>query len=176
MATDGLPEDGEVRLGAVMLPAGRWVVPEHPVHGPSDPLAWVTTGPVPDAGLAWSALSGASWQTGLVPVLLTGSERDAQFFFGGPADLSALDGLDAAEVLAGLWDRRMPSDEEEDGDYLAVLRGPFSSQFPGLAPGEGTELSMAQLHEVLRSPTSVGSAWRKPNWHMSSMRIFKLNG
>jgi Domain of unknown function (DUF4253) len=151
MAPDSLPQDGEVRLGAVALPPGRRVVIEHPVHGPSDPVAWVTTEPVPDAGLAWSALSDASQQTGLVPVLLTDSERDAQFFFWGPADLTALDGLDAAEVLAGLWERRMPSDDEEDSDHLAVIRGPFSSQFPGLAPGEDTKLSMAQLHEVLRS-------------------------
>jgi hypothetical protein len=27
MATDSLPEEGELRLGAVMLPAGRRVVP-----------------------------------------------------------------------------------------------------------------------------------------------------
>jgi len=151
MATDSLPPDGEVRLGAVTFPAGRRVIPEHPVHGPGDPVAWVTTGPVPDAGLAWSALSDAAQQTGLVPVLLTDSERDARFFFCGPADLTALDDLDAAEVLAGLWDRRMPSADEEDSDYLAAIRGPFSSQFPGLAPGEDTKLSMAQLHEVLRS-------------------------
>ena len=151
MATDSLPEDGELRVGAVVLPAGRRVVPEHPVHGPSDPVAWVTTEPVADAGLAWSALSDAHQQTGLVPVLLTGSERDEQFFFRGQPDLTALDDLDAAEVLAGLWDRGMPSDDEEDSDYLAAIRGPFSSEFPGLAPGEDTKLSMAQLHEVLRS-------------------------
>jgi len=150
MAPDSLPQDGDVRLGAVTLPAGRRIVPEHPVHGPSDPVAWVTTEPVPDAGLAWSALSDASPQTGLVPILLTETERDAQFFFWGPTDLTALDDLDAAEVLVGLWDRRMPSDDELDSDYLAVIRGPFSSQFPGLAPGEDTKLSMAQLHEFLR--------------------------
>lgn len=151
MATDSLPQDGEVRLGAVTLPAGRRVVPEHPVHGPGDPVAWVTTEPLPDAGLAWSALSDAHQQTGLVPVLLTDSERDEQFFFLGPADLTALDGLDAAEVLAGLWDDRMPSGDEWDSDILAEIRGPFSGQFPGLAPGEDATLSMAQLHEALRS-------------------------
>lgn len=154
MAMDSLPQDGEARLGAVMLPAGRRVVPEHPVHSPSDPVAWVTTGPVPDAGLAWSALSDASQQTGLVPVLLTDSEKDEGYFFFGSADVAALDHLDAAEVLAGLWERRMPSEEEEeeeDSDHLAMIRGPFSRQFPGLAPGEDTRLSMAQLHDVLRS-------------------------
>jgi hypothetical protein len=109
MATDSLPEEGELRLGAVTLPAGRRVVP---MEGPGEPVAWVTTQPVPDAGLAWSALSDAQQQTGLVPVLLTDSEKDEGYFFDGPADLAALDHLDATEVLAGLWERRMPSDEE----------------------------------------------------------------
>ena len=149
MATDGLPEEGELQVGAVMLPAGRRVVPEHPVRGPSDPVAWVTTQPVADTGRVWSALSDAHQQTGLVPVLLTDSEKDEDYFFYGPEDFSQLDHLDAAEVLAGLWDHRMPSDDEEDSDHLAVIRGPFSSQFPGLASGEDTKLSMAQLYEAL---------------------------
>src|SRR5262245_13489080 len=148
MATDGLPEEGEVRLGAVLLPAGRRVVP---MDGPGEPVAWVTAEPVPDAGLAWSALSDLQQQTGLVPILLTDSENDEDYFFYGPEDVSQLDHLDAAGVLAGLWERRMPSDDEADSDHLAVIRGPFSSQFPGLAPGEDTKLSMAQLYEALRS-------------------------
>ena len=45
MATDTLPEEGELRLGAVMLPPGRRIVPQ---EGPGDPVAWVTTQPVPD--------------------------------------------------------------------------------------------------------------------------------
>ena len=152
MATDSLPEEGELRLGAVMLPAGRRVVP---TEGSGEPVAWVTTEPVPDAGLAWSALSDAQQQTGLVPILLSSDEESEGYFFYcpfyGPDDVSQLDGLDAAEVLAGWWERRMPSDDEEDSDHLAAIRGPFSSQFPGLAPPEDTKLSMAQLHETLRS-------------------------
>jgi uncharacterized protein DUF4253 len=148
MATYGLPEEGEVRLGAVLLPAGRRVIP---MEGPGEPVAWVTAEPVPDAGLAWSALSDLQQQTGLVPILLTDSEKDEDYFFYRPEDVSQLDHLDAAGVLAGLWERRMPSDDEEDSDHLAAIRGPFSSQFPGLAPGEDTKLSMAQLHEALRS-------------------------
>jgi hypothetical protein len=155
MATDILPQEGELRLGAVMLPAGRRIVP---MEGPGEPVAWVTTEPVPDAGLAWSALSDAHQQTGLVPILLTDSEKDEDYFFYSPAGLAALDHLDATEVLAGLWERRMPSDDEEDSDRLAAIRGPFSSQFPGLAPGADTKLSMARLHEALRSlpAASVG--------------------
>ena len=148
MAADSLPEEGELRLGAVTLPAGRRIVP---VEGTGEPVAWVTTQPVPDAGLAWSALSDAQQQTGLVPVLLTDSEKDEGYFFDGPADLAPLDHLDATEVLAGLWERRMPSDEEEDSDQLAAIRGPFSGQFPGLASGEDTKLSMARLYQALRS-------------------------
>jgi hypothetical protein len=121
------------------------------MEGHGEPVAWVTTEPVPDAGLAWSALSDAHQQTGLVPVLLASGEESEDHFFHSPDDLSQLDQLDAAEVLAGLWERRMPSDDEADGDHLAAIRGPFSSQFPGLAPHEDTKLSMAQLHEALRS-------------------------
>lgn len=148
MDTDSLPQEGELRLGAVMLPAGRRVVP---MEAPGEPVAWVTTKPVPDAGLAWSALSDAHQQTGLVPILLTGSEKDEDYFFYSPADLAALDHLDVTEVLAERWERRMPADDEVDSDFLAAMRGPFSSQFPGLAPGEDTRLSMAQIHEALRS-------------------------
>ena len=148
MATDSLPAEGELRIGAVMLPAGRRVVP---MEGPGEPVAWVTTGPVPDAGLAWSALSDAHQQTGLVPILLASGEEGEDHFFHSPDDISQLDRLDAGEVLAGLWERSMPPDDEEDGDHLAAIRGPFSSQFPGLAPHEDTKLSMARLHEALRS-------------------------
>ena len=148
MATDSLPEDGELRLGAVMLPAGRRIVP---MDSPGEPVAWVTAEPVPDPGLAWSALTDAYQQTGLVPILLTSDEKDENYFFEGPCDVSQLDDLDAAEVLAGLWERRIPSDDDWDSDHVAVIRGPFSSQFPGLAPPEDTKLSMAQLHEALRS-------------------------
>lgn len=148
MTTDSLPEEGELRLGAVMLPAGRRVAPE---GGPGEPVAWVTAEPVPDPGLAWSALSDARQQTGLVPILLTSDEKGENYFFYGPNDASQLDDLDAAEILAGLWERRMPSDDEEDGDHLAAVRGPFSGVFPGLAPPEDTRLSMAQLHEAIRS-------------------------
>jgi hypothetical protein len=107
---------------------------------------------MPDAGLVWSALWGAHGQTGLVPVLLTDNEKDEDFFFyGGLGDLTALDDLDAAELLAGWWEGKRSADEEEDSDHMAAIRGPFTSQFPGLAPREDIALSMAQLHQVLRS-------------------------
>lgn len=147
MAAGSLPEDGEVQLGEVVLPPGRRIVP---MDGPGDPVAWVTTRPVPDAGLAWSALSDLYQQTSLVPVLLTDSERDEDFYFYAPADVADLDHLDAADMLRTLWDQSMPLNQVDDFHAVSE-RAPFSRQFPGLAPPEDSGLSMAQLHATLRS-------------------------
>lgn len=119
MATDTLPEEGELRLGAVMLPPGRRIVPP---DGPGEPVAWVTTQPVPDPGRVWSALSDAHLETGLVPIVLTNGEKDEDFFFSVPDDLAGLDHLDAASVL-GI----------------------------SLAPAEDGKLSMAECQQVLGS-------------------------
>jgi len=126
MATDTLPEEGELRLGAVMLPLGRRIVPQ---AGPGEPVAWVTTQPVPDPGLVWSALSDAYLETGLVPVVLTDGEKDEDFFFSAPDDLAELDHLDAADVLG-----------------------------TQLAPHEAGKLSMAECQQVLGalSPAPIG--------------------
>jgi hypothetical protein len=126
MATDTLPEEGELRLGAVMLPPGRRIVPQ---AGPREPVAWVTTQPVPDPGLIWSALSDAHLETGLVPVVLTDGEKDEDFFFAAPDDLAELDHLDAADVLG-----------------------------TRLAPHEAGKLSMAECQQVLGSlpPAPIG--------------------
>ena len=126
MATGTLPDEGELRLGAVMLPPGRWIVPQ---EGPGEPVAWVTTQPVPDPGLIWSALSDAHLETGLVPIVLTDNEQDEDFFFSAPDDLAELDHLDAASVL-GI----------------------------SLAPPEGGKLSMAEHRQILGSlpPAPIG--------------------
>jgi len=126
MATDTLPDEGELRLGAVMLPPGRRIVPQ---EGAGEPVAWVTTQPVPDPGLIWSALSDAHLETGLVPIVLTDGEKDEDFFFSAPADLAELDHLDAASVLG-----------------------------MGLAPPEASKLSMAECQQILGSlaPAPIG--------------------
>ena len=126
MAADTLPEEGELRLGAVMLPPGRRIVPQ---EGLGEPVAWVTTQPVPDPGRVWSALSDAHLETGLVPVVLTDGEKDENFFFSAPDDLAELDHLDAAGVL-GI----------------------------GLAPPEDGKLSMAEHQQILGSlpPAPIG--------------------
>jgi hypothetical protein len=126
MATDTLPDEGELRLGAVMLPPGRRIVPP---EGAGEAVAWVTTQPVPDPGLIWSALSDAHLETGLVPIVLTDGEKDEDFFFSAPADLAELDHLDAASVLG-----------------------------MGLAPPEASKLSMAECQQILGSlaPAPIG--------------------
>ncbi len=73
------------------------------------------------------------------PLLLTGPEQDADFCFCEPADVAELDHLDAAGVLAALWDRSMPLDEDEDdfweGDHaVPAMRAPFSRQLPDWHP------------------------------------------
>ena len=126
MATDTLPDEGELRLGAVMLPPGRRIVPP---EGAGEAVAWVTTQPVPDPGLIWSALSDAHLETGLVPIVLTDGEKDEDFFFSAPDDLAELDHLDAASVLG-----------------------------MGLAPPEASKLSMAECQQILGSlpPAPIG--------------------
>jgi Domain of unknown function (DUF4253) len=153
MATDTLPEEGELRLGAVMLPPGRRIVPK---EGPGEPVAWVTTQPVPDPGRVWSALSDAHLETGLVPIVLTDGEKDEDFFFSAPDDLAGLDRLDAASVLGTLWEGG--AGEGEDGDWWTAMLAPFSSQFPGLAPPGDSKLSMAECQQILGSlpPAPIG--------------------
>jgi hypothetical protein len=64
-----VPEDGELHIGSVRLPAGRRIRAR---HGSGGPVAWATTKPAPDAGRVWAALSEAHAQSGLVPFLLSG--------------------------------------------------------------------------------------------------------
>ena len=152
MATDTLPDEGELRLGAVMLPPGRRIVPQ---EGPGEPVAWVTTQPVPDPGRVWSALSDAHLETGLVPIVLTDGEKDDDFYFRHPSGVTELDHLDAADMLQKLWEQGVSGDW--DSEKAATL-APFSSQFPGLAPAEDSRLSMAQRQQILDSlpPAPIG--------------------
>lgn len=137
MAAGRLPEEGELRLGSVMLPAGRRVLAE---QGSGVPVAWVTRQAVPDAGRVWSELSDACGETGLVPVLLADdpAEDSRGLFFDSfscsPADVTELDHLDAAEVLAGLWNVSLPSEAEEEYDTVLprpVSMRPSAAGFPG---------------------------------------------
>jgi hypothetical protein len=168
MAINSLPPDGELRIGSVILADGRQILSD---YGSYDPLAWVTTQPVPDAGMVWSALSDAHDQTGLVPFLLAGlrgmPERpwDTREF-GEPADVAWIGHMDAAELLEEMWEGHMPSEyEDQEDDEWTAMRAPFSRQFPGLAPAEDQQLSQAQRQQVLSSlpPARIGLvAARRP--------------
>jgi hypothetical protein len=153
MALSGLPEDGEFRFGSVILADGRQFAVS---DGLGDPVVWVTTQPVPDAGMVWSALSDAQESTGLVPFLLPDLVAD----FGEPADVAGLDHMDAAELLEERWDGEMPSDYEdrEGGEPWTTMRAPFSRTFPGLAPAEDQHLSQGQREQALSGlpPAHIG--------------------
>jgi hypothetical protein len=187
MASGSLPEDGEPRLGAVTLPAGRRITAG---YGSGGPVAWATNEPVPDPGAVWAALSDLSPVTGLVPFVLAtldgpiAARIDDEMFrrfaskhweswrdveqtgrpwdeaeFGDPADVAELDGTSAAQLLADMWDGTVPS-EEEDDDEWREMRAPFSRKFPGLAPAEQQPLGSEQFQQALAAlwPARIGLA------------------
>lgn len=157
-----LPEDGEVRLGSLIL-SGRRV---GATSGSGEPVAWITDEPVPVAGRIWLALSAMAAETGLQPVLNVasgyGNPPEAVFF--APCDVTALDQMSASEILAGLWAQKAVVIEDgralEEGDpgfdpTLAEQYQPFSQQFPGLAPASGGVLTIAEtLHAVDSLPAA----------------------
>jgi hypothetical protein len=151
MPGGGLPDEGELRLGPVTLPAGRLVY-----AGGAAPAAWVTRDSLVDAGRVWAMLSGLHPGTGLVPFLLGGLPQDPgrpwdTGEFSIPADPAGADDLDAAQVLAEMWDGEMPTGlpGDEDDEEWQAMRAPFSRQFPGLARPADTPLTGRQLDEVL---------------------------
>jgi len=153
LVTAGLPEEGELRLGSIALPAGKRV---RAGFESAMPVAWVTRQPVPGAGRVWAALSAGHQETGLIPFLLGSLPRypsrpwdDEEF--EEPVDPSELDHMDAAQVLAEMWDGEMEDEEAwEDPEWIA-MRSPFSIQFPGLAPPGDTALRPDQLNRILDS-------------------------
>jgi Domain of unknown function (DUF4253) len=154
-----LPEDGELRMGPVALPAGRRIF----AMARPEPVAWATVAEVPGAGLVWAALSRSHEQTGLVPFLLEGLDNTTarpweSGELGGSADISELDHLDAASVLKGLWAGKTHVghprewDRDQDPETVALIETeirPFSRQFPGLAPAADEPLDPATVAGVL---------------------------
>jgi hypothetical protein len=161
MATDTLPEEGELRLGAVMLPPGRRIVPQ---EGPGEPVAWVTTQPVPDPGLVWSALSAAHLETGLVPIVLTDGEKDEDFFFSAPDDLAGLDHLDAASVLG--ISLAPPEDGKLSMAEHQQILGSLPPALIGLVPARrpADVLPTVGWHTIDRFPTSLPIAAVLRSW------------
>jgi hypothetical protein len=127
-----LPEDGELSLGPVRLPAGRRVITEG-----GQPVAWVTEDPVPGPGRMWAALRDLHTSTGLVPVLLDPEDNPADFCFTGGVDPGEIDGLSPAEVLADSW--------AEHDDAAGSPPGKESD----LAPAENDALPAATLTAAL---------------------------
>jgi Domain of unknown function (DUF4253) len=155
MVTGMLPEDGEVQIGAVALPAGRRQYSEED----DQPVAWATVEPMADAGRAWCALSAAHAETGLVPVLLQAAApvrpgADELLFFGFilPADIALLDQMSAGSLLAALWGG------SSDDPRSAAARAPFGPRFPGLAPPGSTRLAAAGLEQAVSAlpPARLG--------------------
>src|SRR5215467_4346303 len=105
MAAARLPEEGELRIGSVTLPAGRLI---SGWHGGDHHVAWATVNPVPESGRVWAALSELHPQTGLVPIQLDGlmgnpwRPWDAGEF-EMPEDPREADGLSADAVLHDRW-------------------------------------------------------------------------
>jgi hypothetical protein len=152
MSERGLPEDGELRLGPVMLPAGRrYFAVDGPGDLPGKSLAWVTVSPVPDASRLWWALSDLHAQTGLAPFLVAGPEDNVLDLFSTPFDVAELDHMSAAVVLSGLWADNTPPEFDQEPGWVVAERAPFGRQFPGLAPGGDARLSPAQLAEAVDS-------------------------
>ena len=161
MTGAAVPEDGELQVGSVRVPAGRRIRAR---DGFGEPVAWVTNDPVPNAGRVWAALSQAHAQSGLVPFLAASMDLDParpwdSEEFRDPDDVTELDHLDAAAVLRELWDDQTleaGSDDEDEyfdedsAESLAESLAPFSPRrFPGLAPAEDHPLSADRLDQVL---------------------------
>jgi hypothetical protein len=92
-------------------------------------------------------------QTGLVPIQLDGLSGDPRRpwddgDFIEPADPREADGVDAGAVLRFNWRAWVPHPRHDDPELVQV-RAPFSLEWPGLAPPEGTPLAPAGRQHAL---------------------------
>jgi hypothetical protein len=155
-----VPQNGDLQLGAVRLPAGQQIPA---LDG--GPLLWATATPVPDAGPTWLALRRLQGETGLVPFLLGFDDDQRSTTSGRPWDsgevgnrysLSEADTMDAAGVLEDSWANSLDPDEQDPGQLRMIA--PFSLHFPGLAAGVAEPLTAAELSGALESlwPARIG--------------------
>ncbi len=157
MSYASLPDDGEVMLAGVHLPAGQRVS-----GFTGDVLAWATDEPVREAGAAWFTLSAAHRQTGLIPVVLAGLDGDTSRpwdngEFDAPYDVTQLDQLPAERVLAACWAGALEDDGAGD-DRAGAGLAPFGRRFPGLAAPETAALGAEQLRTAVDAigPARIG--------------------
>ncbi len=160
MVTAEVPADGPVRLGSVQLPVGRRISE----WNDAPPRLWATAQPVPNAGEIWQALTDMHPDTGLVPILLgflDGGHEGRPWDNGelGPrCDLTAVDQLDAATVLAREWAGSVPTAAELEDPEWAAMVAPYGEPFPGLAGSQDQALTKAELARALDwlGPARIG--------------------
>jgi uncharacterized protein DUF4253 len=149
-ASTPIPDEGELQLGAVRLPAGRILRTE----GDTDePVAWITETVVPEPGPLWSALSALHGQTGLVPILAPVDRGDyLHVSCREPADVADVDLADAATMLEHLWTDTLPEPWQtgEEQEWAAEMTAPFGTQYPGLAPAIALALPPRRLEAALQ--------------------------
>jgi hypothetical protein len=153
-----VPDEGELQLGTVTLPAGRWLRSK---GGDGDPVAWMTEALVPEPGPAWSALSELHAQTGLVPILepaiRSGGLTYLQYSCRETATIADVDETDPAALLEHRWTDCFPEawqtgpDWDEERQWAEDMAAPFTSQYPGLAPAMHRTLEPAVLQATLRA-------------------------
>jgi hypothetical protein len=141
MSLGAVPDDGEMHIaGTGMWHAGRQL---HAASGV--PVVWVSDRALTSAGLIWTDVAEESAESGLQPFLLSGMDGgtarpwDTGEHVGDPEDTTAIDGMDAAQVLEGWW--WAPSEDEfAEDEELREMFAPFGARFRGLAPAVAEEL------------------------------------
>jgi hypothetical protein len=133
-----VPEDDAVYFGLLRVP-GRQLR-----AASGTPVTWASDKAFSGAGLIWCELAGTSAESGLQPFLLSGMDGgtarpwDTGEAVSEPEDTTAIDGIDAGQVLEGWWwadEYELAEDEE-----LREMFAPFGARFPGLAPAVEEEL------------------------------------
>ncbi|GIJ42972.1 DUF4253 domain-containing protein [Micromonospora andamanensis] len=109
-----------------LLPPGRLVAPFEQLDTPA---YWLSDGPA--AAETWSMLYARRSETGLYPLLLTGTGRDATRPWADgevwPAHNSAPGAHDPAALLAEWWARHAPDDDSD------TMTAPYGRVWPGRA-------------------------------------------
>jgi hypothetical protein len=133
MSLGAVPDDDEIWIGGFLV-RGRQLR-----TASGEPIAWISSMPVGSAGLKWDEMGEESAESGLQPFLLSGlhggTERpwDSGEADGEPEDTTAIDSMDAAQLLDHWWPGHSEEQLAED-EELREIFAPFGERFPGLAP------------------------------------------